>query len=242
MTNGLDGPEARSNQRSWTKVLLRCGAVGGPLFVIAFLVEGATRANYNPLRHPVSSLALGDLGWTQSANFLITGLLMLALAVGVRRALQTRGRGSFWGSLLIGMWAIGLLGAGVFVTDPVSGYPPGTPAFGEHSFRGMLHDIFSLAGFAGLIAAGIVFACNFARWEEKGWAIYSAVSGSLVAIGFVLASVGFTQAEGYVGIAGLVQRVTVAVGFCWLTLLAIHVLKSCAPVLLEGMEPRNGGS
>jgi hypothetical protein len=45
-----------------TKTLLACGVIGGPLFVTALLVEGATRANYDPLRHPVGSLALGDSG------------------------------------------------------------------------------------------------------------------------------------------------------------------------------------
>jgi hypothetical protein len=44
-----------------TKSLLACGVIGGPLFVATFLVEGATRADYELLRHPVSSLALGDL-------------------------------------------------------------------------------------------------------------------------------------------------------------------------------------
>ena len=31
-----------------TKVLLVCGAIAGPLFTLAWMVEGATRANYNP--------------------------------------------------------------------------------------------------------------------------------------------------------------------------------------------------
>ena len=53
-----------------TKTLLSCGAIAGPLFVLVFLVEGATRAGYDPLRHPVSSLALGDHGWTQIAEVL----------------------------------------------------------------------------------------------------------------------------------------------------------------------------
>jgi Protein of unknown function (DUF998) len=106
-----------------TKTLLLCGAIAGPLFVAAFLIEGATRASYDPLRHPVSSLAFGDSGWTQRTNFLITGLLTLAFAVGLRRALRTLG-GSTWGPLLVGAYAIGLLGAGIFVADPMNGYPP----------------------------------------------------------------------------------------------------------------------
>ncbi|MCI0727528.1 MAG: DUF998 domain-containing protein [Chloroflexi bacterium] len=50
------------------KVLLVCGAIAGPLFTVAWLVEGATRANYDPLRHPISSLSIGELGWTQTVN------------------------------------------------------------------------------------------------------------------------------------------------------------------------------
>jgi hypothetical protein len=108
-----------------TKTLLACGAIAGPLFVLASILEGATRAHYQPLRHPVSSLELGDFGWTQRANFLVAGGLTLAFAIGLRRALRPLG-GSTWGPLLVGAHAIGLLGAGIFVTDPVSGYPPGT--------------------------------------------------------------------------------------------------------------------
>ena len=37
-----------------TKALLACGAVAGPLFTVAWIVTGATRANYDPLRHPIS--------------------------------------------------------------------------------------------------------------------------------------------------------------------------------------------
>ncbi len=88
-----------------TKTFLACGAMGGPLFVLAFLVEGANRANYDPLRHPVSSLSLGDSGWTQTANFIVTGLLMLAFAAGLRHALR-QGKGSTWGPLLVGVWAV----------------------------------------------------------------------------------------------------------------------------------------
>jgi len=100
-----------------TKLLLVCGAIAGPFFTIAWLVEGATRTNYNPLRHPISSLSIGELGWTQSANFSITGLLMLAFAFGLGRILAPRS-GSRWAPRLIGIIAIGLLGAALFVTDP----------------------------------------------------------------------------------------------------------------------------
>ena len=150
------------------KALLSCGVIAGPLFVAAFLVEGTARVGYDPLRHPVSSLALGDSGWAQSANFVVTGLLTLAFAAGLRLALWP-GKGSTWGPLLIGAWAIGLLGAGIFPTDLVSDYPPGTPdQLPGYTWHGALHDLFSIPGFVALAAACFVFASRFAARGERG--------------------------------------------------------------------------
>jgi len=117
---------ALTRRRAMTRVLLGCGVAAGPVFVAAFLLEGARRIDYRPLRHPVSSLALGPGGWTQTANFATAGALYLGFAAGLRRTPCTIGP-STAGPLLIGAAAIGLLGAGAFTTDPVSGYPPSTP-------------------------------------------------------------------------------------------------------------------
>ncbi|HET7272347.1 MAG TPA: DUF998 domain-containing protein [Rubrobacter sp.] len=215
------------NKDTKTRTLLGCGVISGPLFVGTFLAEGATRADYDPLRHPVSSLALGDFGWMQTANFVVTGLLTLAFAAGMRRAFRPP-KGSVWGPLLVGVWAIGLIGAGIFVTDPVSGYPPGTPAqLSGYSWHGALHDLaFSLPGFVALAAACFVFCRRFAVQGERGWAAYSALTGLVFTVAFFLASAGFGQAQDLVDLAGLFQRVAVAAGFGWLSLLAVHSLRS----------------
>ena len=73
--------ETASAQR-WTRGLLSCGLAAGPLFVTAFLIQGATREGYRPSRHPVSSLALGPRGWVQAANFAVTGTLVIQTANG----------------------------------------------------------------------------------------------------------------------------------------------------------------
>jgi Protein of unknown function (DUF998) len=227
MTTTVDlSPAGATPGTLTTRTLLACGAIAGPLFTLAWVVEGATRAHYRPLRHPVSSLELGDFGWTQRANFIVAGLLTLALAIGLRRALRPLG-GSTWGPLLVGAHAIGLLGAGIFVTDPVSGYPPGTPdhlqAYG--SAHAALHDLFSVGTFVGLPVACLVMGRRFAGWAQRGWAIYSAATGLLFVAGFVLASMAFNQVEGLVEFGGLFQRATITLGWTWLTLLAVHLLR-----------------
>lgn len=64
------------------RILLTCGVIAPLFFIVMFLIEGATRADYSPLRQPVSSLAIGEMGWTQTLNFLVTGSLLLIFAFG----------------------------------------------------------------------------------------------------------------------------------------------------------------
>jgi hypothetical protein len=73
--------------------LLACGIVAGPLFVIASLAQAFTRTGFDLGRHTISLLSLGYPGWVQIATFVVSGVLYLAGAVGMRKALRP-GRGS----------------------------------------------------------------------------------------------------------------------------------------------------
>jgi Protein of unknown function (DUF998) len=211
-----------------TKALLVCGEIAGLLFTIAWLAQGAIRANYDPLRHPISSLSIGERGWIQVVVFIITGVLIVAFSIGLRRDL--RPARSMWGPTLLGLVGIGLIGAGIFVTDPLNGYPPGAPLIPtERTTHGLLHDFFGVPFFLGLPITCLVFARLFARLGARGWAVYSACSGIAMFIVFLFARLGMRQVLGFAEIArrfGLLQRITVTIGFVWLTLLAAHTLKT----------------
>jgi hypothetical protein len=182
--------------------LRRAGALAGPLFVAAFLAEGASRSDYDPLRHPVSALARGQRGWQQRANFAVAGTLMLTGAVGLGR----RGR-------LVGAAAVGLLGAGAFRTDPVLGYPPGASA--EKTPEGKLHDLFGVPVFLGIPAAAFVEA----RRGRGAWRVASAASGAGMLATFVVAGAGFS---GKAVPGGLYQRISLAIGLGWVTALVLR--------------------
>jgi hypothetical protein len=203
-------------------LLLLAGAVGGPLFVITFLLLGAWRAGYDPLRQPVSALAMGPLGWTQQANFIVTAAFMLAGAVGIHLALAP-GPGCTWGPILIGVFAVGLFGAGVFVTD-LTGLPGERPAPSQRSRPAVLHDLFSLIAFLALFMACFVLSAAFAKMNESGWAIYSLVSGISIGVGFVLFARAFSRPGPLAPIAGLLQRLTIAIGWIWASAVAAHLL------------------
>lgn len=216
-----------------TRLLLTCGALAGPLFTIIWFITGLTRANYDAMRHPISSLSIGEFGWTQVTNFLLTSLLTLALAFGLRSALQSRG-GSKWGVIWITLVGIGFLGAALFVTDPMNGYPPGTPLLlMQPTLLGRLHRLFSALVFFGLPGAGFTLGGLFARNGERTWATYSRASAIAFIVMFVLTSIGFAQVMPLVSYAGLLQRITLLIGLTWMTVLPLHLLNlpSTSPVI-----------
>jgi Protein of unknown function (DUF998) len=163
--------------RRFTRALLGIGIAAGPLYLLVGLAQTLSREGFDMRRHAISLLSNGDLGWIQIANFLASGLCVIGGAVGVRRALNG-GRGGTWGPLLLCIYGVGLIGAGVFAADPGSGFPPGTPMKSAGISRaGLLHFVFGGIGFYGLIAACFVFARRFSKLRQWGWAAYSTLSG-----------------------------------------------------------------
>src|SRR5580698_3705148 len=167
--------------------------IAGPVFVAVFLLEGALRDGYRPLRHPVSSLALGPRGWVQVGNFAVAGTLFLAGAAGLAHA-GDRTVSSRAAPALIGAAGAGLIGAAVFATDPVSGYPPGTPdAITQPSRTGVIHNLAAVPVFLGLPAAAFISGWQSIRGVHRGFALYGAATATTMLVTTSLAGAGFNQ-------------------------------------------------
>jgi hypothetical protein len=208
-----------------THRLLCCSAAAGPLFVTVFVVEGARRPGYEPLRHPVSSLALGSRGWVQVTNFAVSGGLYLAGAAGLSRT-PDPGLGTRFAPALFGAVGLGLLGSATFSTDPVSGYPLGTPDTPTDQTTNMtLHGIAALPIFLVIPAAAFAYARRFHRSDSPIWALYSGATGVSMLATMGLAGAGFNQAPRLVNFAGLLQRAAIVTGFGWLTALSARALR-----------------
>jgi hypothetical protein len=161
-----------------TPALLRLGLLAGPLYVVIGLLEVFFRSGFDIRRHALSLMSNGSLGWIQIASFICSGILVILGAIGLRRALYPT-RGATVGSILLAVYGIGLIGAGLFVADPMDGFPPGTPPGppSSMSWHGPLHFMAGGIGFFGLIGATLVFAYRFFRQRESGWAVASLLTG-----------------------------------------------------------------
>ncbi|HLZ30668.1 MAG TPA: DUF998 domain-containing protein [Chloroflexota bacterium] len=202
---------------SLTPALLGAGLIAGPLFIGASYAQVLTRAGFDLQRHAISMLTLGDLGWIQSANFELTGLLVLACAVGLRRVVRS-GRASTWGPRLYGAYGLGLVVAGLFPPDPALGFPPGAPSEmpADMSPHALLHTIGFMVAFASLIGACFVFARRFNGLGWRQWAVYSAATG--------LAPVPFIALSLALGGSGVPLFVMGVITSAWMAALPLRLL------------------
>lgn len=202
----------RTSTLSTTRALLTCGILAGPVFVATGVLQGLTRAGFDFTRHPASVLSNGSLGFVQITNFLVTGLLTIAAAAGIRRVLPGR-----WGPRLLTVYGVGLLCAGVFRADPQDGFPAGTPAGppSSISWHGTLHFAAGGIGFLALVAA--CFAIGSHLPPARAW--YSRLSGLLFLAGFAGVASGSTSPVVTLGFWA-----AVCIAFAWLATTSRHLL------------------
>jgi len=112
-----------------------------------------------------------------------------------------------------------LIGAGIFIADPMNGFPAGAPAGhpATVSLHGVLHLVAAGLGFLCLVAACVVMARRFAAERRRGWMAYS-----------MLAGVAFLAA--FAGLASGSASPVVVLGFwsalilvwSWMAAVAVH--------------------
>jgi hypothetical protein len=207
-----------------TRSLLGYGVIAGPGYVVVSLVQALTRDGFDLRRHAWSLLSNGHLGWIQIANFVVTGLMTVAFAIGLRRALD-QGRGGTWAPRLIGVFGLSLVGAGIFRADPALGFPAGTPNGSDQvSWHGAAHFASGAVGFTCLIVACFVMARRFAGQGRRDWAVFSGLTGVLFLAGFLGVAAGAGTAGSTVGFT-----VTIVLAWAWVSALAAHLYRWPAP-------------
>ena len=203
-----------ASPRAGTRALLAAGVAAGPLFLGTVLLQAAAHDDFDLRRHPLSSLALGAQGWVQTANFVVCGLMFVALAIGLRRRLHP-GRAGTWGPALVAVNGLSLVAAGIFAADPINGYPAG--AVEGATLHGILHAaapaVGGLAGYATLF----VFARRFAGLGRRGWVVASV---AVLPADLVLTAVAMAAGDFRWMLLGL------GLGYAWTAAVALDLLRS----------------
>jgi hypothetical protein len=137
-------------------------------------------------------------------------------------------------ALILGT-GLGLVGSGLFVTDPVAGFPPtehppdgidAAQPIHEETLKGRLHNLCAIPIFVGIPITALTCAGSAARTRDYRWAAYSAGSAVVMTGAFVLFGAGFGGVRQLAGGAGIFQRISIGTGFGWLSTLSLRAVRS----------------
>jgi len=117
MSDRHEASSPASNQ----KLFALSGILAPIIFTAVVIILAALRPDYSHVSQTISEL--GERGGgpnaivMKTAGFMLPGLLFIAFAIGLHRGIS-RGRGSRIGPILLGIFGGGLVGSGIFSTDP----------------------------------------------------------------------------------------------------------------------------
>ncbi|HRB81493.1 MAG TPA: DUF998 domain-containing protein [Nitrospira sp.] len=174
------------------------------------------RPEYSHIRHTISELGESGAPLASLVSFgffLPTGVLVW-LAIVLAYPCYARDRSTYLGLCAFASLGLGYVMAAFFPCDP------GSPLMG--SWQQQVHNVFGLVEYLGTGAALIAF--GWSQTKAKSYLTGLALVGSGVAvfIGLVLLST-----PSWVSVRGLVQRITEAIIFGWLTLASLSLIFRC---------------
>jgi hypothetical protein len=199
----------------WALPMLASAGILAPLiFTAGVMLAGRLRAGYDPLQHGISELALGPSGWLQTANFLVTGLLLIAFALGLFMALEET-MATRAAVILFILGGGGLLVLGFFPRD----LPGSAP-----TVHGTIHNV---AGNSLLSLPVACLALGAAWRRDPGWRPYVLPSIGVGMLTLLLLPGYFYALRGgplYPWI-GLLQRLLVLGPLGWVEVVAVRLIR-----------------
>jgi Protein of unknown function (DUF998) len=181
---------------------LTYGVAGTALFLIIYVIEGATRPGYDPWRQTISALSLGPGGWIQQLNFALCGASVLWLAY-VWRKILAGGVCATWYPIMRGIEGVGLIAIAIVTQDP-------------------LHTVVLVVIVNAMSFGLFVIARRFWRNPHwRGWVAFSVACGLWPMVVMPFFGVALNPHSVFAGYAGLFERLATNADTIWsLVLLA----------------------
>ena len=204
-------PRQRTNLQT---VLLCSGVIGAVLFTTIYFCFGVISPNYFMIHESISRLQLQPYGWIQSLNYIISGILICAFAIALRKELVAG-----FGSNLIPFFHL-LMGLGSIILG----------MFLNHQVQLYTGGIIFLSLIIGLLLLTRRFSSD-PQWHV--WATYTVFCVLLMIALCVLFTYSATHED---GLAGVFERLIVITRLVWLVFFTARLLggRSLAPVNNEG--------
>ena len=210
-----------------TNTLLKAGITAGPLYVAVGAFEILTRPGFDMRKHSLSLMSIGPMGWVHITLFIVTGLLVILGAIGIRRAIKGERAGT-WAPILLTVYGLSLISAGIFVPDPMKGFPLGMQ-YGTVSTSGIMHLVSGMVGFTGLIAACFVFGKRFKHLKDAQQGMLSVLTAFVFLLGFIgIAVFSANPSDTVVALATLFFYFAVLLSWIWLSTICARLIKSHA--------------
>src|SRR5918995_5522621 len=206
-----------------TMFLALLAIVGIAGFLLNFTALHFVRPDVNLVLEPISNYAVGPFGFLLTAADIGLCLAAIALAFGLYLSIPPPGR-SYVGLLLLGLYGVSVLLAGIFPID----------VGGEATPFGTIHNIVGNIAFFGFPIAVILLSLGMGkdqRWRSFG---RRALALSMVVVlTVILTIVGSNLGIGY----GVTQRIANVAALVWMLAVALH-LRSVAQGALAQQASR----
>jgi hypothetical protein len=192
----------------------RAASVAVAAYWLLSLAAIVVNSQWNPLTRQLSEYALGHHGWLQDAAFFATALAYGCLVVAVRD--RVRGLAGRIGLGILAVCAVGSVGVGVFVTDPMTTPPDAL------STHGVLHVIFGASALVLLPVAALLITRSLARSHPGGSRDQAILRGVALLPLAGLLLIWVPEVAGLIPAGGWPDRVLFLTYTVWVVMLAGH--------------------
>tara|TARA_Y100001980_G_C14556878_1_gene352150 strand:+ start:1619 stop:2239 length:621 start_codon:yes stop_codon:yes gene_type:complete len=194
---------------------LALGGLFGPLiFVLATLINASLRSDYNHVSQFISELGATNTSYAILMNlsgFLPFGLLMVGFGISLF-SLLPKGISFRFGSLLILVFGLGVLLAGLFSCDA------GCPDVGSNE-NNTHNQVSAVAFFSAIIGTGILSISFRSQADWKPVWIYSFLT-FIASTGFLAAMINSFEASTH---NGMWQRLLLLTLFIWFGVVGVRL-------------------
>lgn len=224
MSHGHSAGVPRFRDAELRRRLGQAAVVSVIYFVVVIIALHGLRPEVDPVAAVTSEYAVGPYGWLMTSAYFVFSGALLALGIGLARALSRRARETP-GIALLFLAALGTAVAGLAPVDVGAARPITT--------QGWIHRMAAIVAFASMTGGPLLLVRWFRRdpgWRDLAW--LGAVSGTVGLAG--LTGIQLVLLER--GLAGFAQRVVLVLVAAWMLACAYRLQQNSRGIVDDNLE------